>query len=287
MAKPRRKSPSPSKDAARSKTKSKPAAAASRKPAKPAPRKAAKPAARKPAKPAAKPKPKVTAKVKTSGASAKKAAASRQPQAPTSARPSAGAAGSLRHARPAPAAPPPPAQRSTYAEALGIYVRGIQALQARKYREAADLLRSVIARFPEEKELHERAALYVRVCERQIAEAPAPPETPEERVYAATVALNNGAVDRAITILGSVLEADRNHDQACYMLGVAYAIKGVFPAALQYLGRSIALNPENRGLAWKEPDLEVLRRTDEMLDLLAAAPEPEPAAKRPAKKRKK
>ncbi len=280
MAKLRRKSPSPSKNAARSKSKT--AGPAPRKAAKPTPRKAAKkPAARKAAQPAARPK----AKPKVKSAVSRPAAASRP--APAAPRPLAAGAGPLRRARPAPAAPPAPVQRSTYAEALGVYVRGIQALQARRYREAAELLRAVIARFPEEKELHERAALYVRVCERQIAEAPAPPDTPEERVYAATVALNNGAVDRAIAILGSVLEADRNHDQACYMLGVAYAIKGVFPAALQYLGRSIALNPENRGLAWKEPDLEVLRRSDEMLELLSAAPEPQPTAKRPAKKRKK
>lgn len=287
MAKPRRKSPSPSKGRTPSKASPK-AASRSSKPARPAARKAAKPAAKasasrgKAATPAARPK----AGAKTAGKATPKAA--RKP-AGVGSGPSAGAPGAGGRPRPVPSPPPPPPQRSTYAEALGVYVRGIQALQARKYREAADLLRSVITRFPEEKELHERATLYVRVCERQIAEAPAQPESAEDRVYAATLALNNGAVDRAISILSSVIADDDEHDQACYMLGVAYAIRGTFPAALQHLARSMALNPENRALARKEPDLEALRRTEEMRALLAAAPAPLPAKDRRAavKKRRK
>ncbi len=284
MAKPRRKSLSLSKSSARSTARPKAAVSRSGKASKPAARKGAKPSAK--AKPAARPRvTKAAARPKAQKGTGRPKAAAKVPVAVS--RTPAGAAGAVRGPRPAQAATPPP-QRSTYAEALGVYVRGIQALQARKYREAADLLRSVISRFPEEKELHERATLYVRVCERQIAETPAHLETAEDRVYAATVALNNGAVDRAISLLLSVVASDDSHDQAAYMLGVAYAIRGQFPAALQYLGRSMALNPENRALARKEPDLEALRRTDEMRALLSATPAQLPARdKRPARKRRK
>ena len=253
MAKPRRKS-TPSRKPAPQKAKAKPAPQKAKKPAKPQPSKKPAPAAK------------------------KKGAAPVQPST---------RGGRTRPA--APARPPEPPRRSTYVDALAAYERGIQALQARKYKEAADILRSVIAQYPEEKELHERATLYIRFCERQIAAAPPPAETPEDRVYAATVAINNGAVDEAVSLLTAALAQDPENDHATYMLGVAYALKGDAAAALQHLARSMALNPENRDLARKEPDLEALRRTDEMRDMLASPPAPLPRKEKdpaPAKRKR-
>jgi predicted Zn-dependent protease len=175
-----------------------------------------------------------------------------------------------------PPPPPQPVRRSTYAEAVALYQRGIEALQAHRYHDAADLLNAVVARYPEEKELHERAFLYLRVCERQIAATPSKLESLEERTFAATLAINNGTPDQAIAILTTLIAEDPENDQATYMLGVANAIKGRPDVALQYLSRAMALNPENRSAAYKDPDLEQLRRTEDMRLLLASPPAPLP-----------
>jgi len=106
-----------------------------------------------------------------------------------------------------------------------LYERGLHALQAKRYREAAETLKRVIAEFPEEIELHERAQLYIRVCERQLA-PPMPRQDAEEQVYAATLALNAGTVDRAVSLLTVALQRQADNDAAEYMLGVALAIKG-------------------------------------------------------------
>jgi tetratricopeptide (TPR) repeat protein len=172
--------------------------------------------------------------------------------------------------------PQPPVRRSTYAEAVALYQRGVEALQAHRFRDAEELLQSVIARFPDEKELHERAFLYLRVCERQIAATPSRPETHEERTFAATLAINNGSPDHAIAILSTVIAEDPENDQATYMLGVANALKGRTDIALLHLSRAMALNPENRDIARKDPDLEALRRTDDMRQLIASPPTPLP-----------
>jgi tetratricopeptide (TPR) repeat protein len=168
-------------------------------------------------------------------------------------------------------APAPPPRRSTYADAVLLYERGLQALQAKRYRDAADTLKRVIAEFPEEIELHERAQLYIRVCERQLAPLDATPKTPEEQVYAATLALNAGAVDRAIGLLNAALQQHADNDAAEYMLGVALATKGDRLGALQHLGRALELNPECRDALRKEPELEALRETEELQAMLAAA----------------
>lgn len=173
-----------------------------------------------------------------------------------------------------PPAPAPPPRRSTYADAVVLYERGVLALQAKRYQEAADTFRRVIAEFPEEIELHERSQLYIRVCERQIAPPDSTPATPEEQVYAATLAINAGALDRAVALLTSALQQDRENDAAEFMLGSALAAKGDQQGAVIHLLRAIDLNPDNRELLYKEPDLEALRQAPEVQAALAAPPPP-------------
>ena len=230
----------------------------------PAARSKAKPAVKKPAPKSVKP----TAKKSPAPRSAVKA---RKPLAPKSVKPAAPVAvRPLPKPKPkGPAAPPP--KRSTYADAVMLYERGLQALQHKRYREAADTLRRVIAEFPEEIELHERAQLYIRVCERQITPPDSTPKTPEEQVLAATLALNTGATDRAIALLNGLLQQQADNDAAEYMLGVALATKGDHQGALQHLARALELNPDSRDAMRKETELEALRDTGEFQAMLAAA----------------
>ena len=162
-------------------------------------------------------------------------------------------------------------RRSTYADAVVLYERGLQALQAKRYRDAAETLKRVIAEFPEEKELHERAELYIRVCARQLTPPDATPKTPEEQVYAATLAVNAGAFDRAIALLTAALQQKKDNDSAEYMFGVVLAMKGDQHGALAHFARAVELNPDSRELLRKEPELEALRQTDELKALLAAS----------------
>src|SRR5262249_20281259 len=89
----------------------------------------------------------------------------------------------VRPATPVPAPPSAaaPQRRSTYFEAVAIYERGLEALQRHEYRQATELLESVLRQYPEEKELHERVRLYLNICQRQAAQREASPQTVDER----------------------------------------------------------------------------------------------------------
>jgi outer membrane protein assembly factor BamD (BamD/ComL family) len=152
-----------------------------------------------------------------------------------------------------------PPRRSTYVEAVALYERGLQALQRHAYAEATDLLESVLRQYPEEKELHERVRLYLNICQRQAIQREAAPQTIDERLYAATLAINGGQYDQAIAHLRLVRDEDPDNDHAIYMLAVAHAQRQEHAEAVAHLERAIALNPENRALARNDPDLEPLR----------------------------
>jgi len=162
-------------------------------------------------------------------------------------------------ARPAPnPAQSAPQRRSTYFEAVALYERGVEMLQRHEYQQAAETLESVLRQYPEEKELHERVRLYLNICRRQAAPRESTPQTIEERLYAATLSINGGRYDEAITHLRLVRDEDPDNDHALYMLAVAHAQRGEVAEAIAHLERAIAMNPENRGLARTDPDLEPL-----------------------------
>ena len=163
----------------------------------------------------------------------------------------------------APPTPPPPqappVRKPTYHEAVAMYERGLQALQRRDFAASADALRLVIERYPDERELLERARLYLKVCERELEPKEPAPKTAGEWVYAATVALNAGDEGNGLLHLQRAIAADPRHDHAHYMMAVSMSRRGDISAALDHLRRAIAHNPENRSIARQDPELDSLR----------------------------
>jgi outer membrane protein assembly factor BamD (BamD/ComL family) len=170
---------------------------------------------------------------------------------------------------------------------VAVYERGLDALQRHAYDEAASLFESVLRQFPDEKELLERVRLYLNVCQRQSTPKQSTPETVDERLYAATLAINGGQYDQAIAHLRLVRDEDPDNDHALYMLAVAHAQRDEHAEAVAHLERAIALNPENRALARTDPDLEPLRDDDAFRAALEAPPSAprSSALKRPLKAR--
>ena len=150
-------------------------------------------------------------------------------------------------------------RQASHLAAVTLYERGLDALQRHDFSAASSQFEAVLGQYPEEKELHERVRLYLNICRRQATPPGADPQTLEERLYAATLAINGGRYDRAIANLRLVRDEDPDNDHALYMLAVAHAQRGEPAEALAHLERAIALNSENRAIAKADPDLDPLR----------------------------
>lgn len=177
-----------------------------------------------------------------------------------------------------------PTRRSTYAQAVALYEEAIQALQRHEFEQAADRLRLLVTGFPDERELCERSRTYLALCDRHLKPLTANPSNTSERLYAATLALNAGQPDQARVYLERILQDEPTHDQALYMLAVAYAAASQTADAIRYLRRAIEANPENRAMARTDPDLDALRRDAGVAALLdsviARTGDPRPARRR-------
>lgn len=163
-----------------------------------------------------------------------------------------------------------PVRRATYPEAVARYEQGVRALQEHRFHEAFETFHGVVTQYPEEKELADRARCYMTLCERQLNSVPEP-TTIEERLYAATLALNAGDSEKAMRHLGEIVTEDPDHDGALYMLAVVHAMKEEPASALSYLQRAIERNPENRALALQDGDLERLMQDESIRTAIEAA----------------
>lgn len=167
-----------------------------------------------------------------------------------------------------PPAEKPPPRRSTYVEAVGHYERGLELLQRHEFPAAAEAFRTVLDRYPEERELHDRVRLYLRVCARETEPPPPPPQTVEERVYRATVAINAGTLDEALEQLRLAHAQEPENDHVLYMLAMVSALRRRADETVAYLRRAVELNPENRALARQESDFDAVREYEPFRQLL-------------------
>lgn len=238
-------------------------------------KKAAKPAA----KSASKPKPKVQAKP------AKKAAA------PTKGKPAASktAAAPPRIFRQTPPPPPPPplaTPKPPAADAVLGFERGMAALQKHDYATAKSTFQGLLDNFPSEGFLTDRARVYLQLADRELQRRPSSSGSVEERLTAATAALNNNDDAEAGRLAESAFKDDRSADLAVYLMAIVAARQGRTEDALAHIKKAIEINPESRVQARQDEEFDILLDLDEFHTLTEAPPTPAPVQqlKKPLKK---
>ena len=127
---------------------------------------------------------------------------------------------------------------------------------------AATTFRTLLEQFPRENAILDRARVYLGLCERELVARPAAPRTAEERLTAATAALNNRDEALAERLAREVLADDPENDLALYLLAAVETRRGMTSQALQYLSQAVAISPEAGLQARHDPDFALLRGTD-------------------------
>lgn len=148
----------------------------------------------------------------------------------------------------------------------------MESMQRHEYADAATGFRTLLDRFPAERALLDRSRVYLDLCERELRKRPAAPRTIEERLTAATAALNNGDLGRAEGLVHSVLGDDPGQDLALYILAAIEARRGRPDAALGRLREAIALSPEAGAQARFDADFESLFANETFRALTEARP---------------
>src|SRR5262249_35971645 len=138
--------------------------------------------------------------------------------------------------------------------------RGVAALQKKKIDEAQRNFFDLIQKYPDEKELVDRARVYLAVCERQKNAARPSLVEPEDFYYAALLEKNGGNVSEAIE---HAKRAARKNGggKVDFLLACCYAQTGEVETAVEHLRKAIEEDQRNRILARHDRDFDPLRDT--------------------------
>src|SRR6476661_4794604 len=116
--------------------------------------------------------------------------------------------------------------------------RGIGALQKKRFDEAEKNLLDLILKYPDEKELVDRARVYLAVCERQKKAARPTLVEPEDLYYAAVLEKNRGNVSEAIEHLKRAAKKNGG-GRVDFLLACCYAQTGESVVSIQHLKKAI------------------------------------------------
>jgi len=153
-------------------------------------------------------------------------------------------------------------------EAVALFQAGMEALQAHRYEDAARHFEALRDGFPDEGALLDRTRVYLELCQRELARRQVDPRTLEDRLTAATMALNQDDDAQAEALAQSALDDSPDQDLALYLLAAVNARRGDHDAALTFLSRAFAARPDARAQARHDPDFEDLRHLDAFQALL-------------------
>ncbi|HKF43171.1 MAG TPA: tetratricopeptide repeat protein [Thermoanaerobaculia bacterium] len=147
--------------------------------------------------------------------------------------------------------------------------RGMAALQKRKFDEAERNFLDLIQKYGGERELVDRARVYLAVCERQKKSAGPALSEPEDFYYAALLEKNRGNVSEAIEHLKNAAKKNGG-GRVDFLLACCYALNGEAGTAVEHLRRAIEEDQRHRVLARHDKDFDPVRDSPEFQDLLSA-----------------
>jgi tetratricopeptide (TPR) repeat protein len=147
---------------------------------------------------------------------------------------------------------------------------GVAALQKKRVEEAERHFTELIQKYPEEKELADRARVYLAVCERQKRAAAADLSEPEDLYYAGLLAKNPGGGRRRDRAPEARRAEERRRQGGLPARLAAYAQNGERETAIEHLRRAIEEDQSNRILARHDSDFDPVRDTPEFQELLAS-----------------
>ncbi len=133
------------------------------------------------------------------------------------------------------------------------------------------MFENILARYPQEVEILARVHTYIQVCVQKLAQTQMLPRNAEELYDRGVFALNIGDFTMARTFFEKALRIKPDEPHLLYSMAATMLQTGSVDQALEYLKRSIQLQPRFRAQALNDSDFSELRENKQFLQLLGLA----------------
>ena len=156
-----------------------------------------------------------------------------------------------------------------FAGAVQAYEAAIKSMHAEQFEKATKTFLNLIAEYPDEPEIQERAKVLLHACEKKIHEKERTVLRSADDHYNVGIAdLNRRELVSAIEHLQHALKLTPKADHVLYALAAASALQGDRERALEHLKQSIHYRLENRFLAIRDTDFVALQEDPDFKQLV-------------------
>lgn len=143
---------------------------------------------------------------------------------------------------------------------------GLRYLQRQNYHRAREVFEKLIG--TARADVADRSRVLLKVCvDRLGAESP-PPRTAGDYHVLGVAELNARKLDSALEHLSKAGKLEPKSEEIRYALAAAHSLKGNADAAMEHLKAAIALRPQNRFQARRDPDFRSLAGDPRFLSLV-------------------
>jgi tetratricopeptide (TPR) repeat protein len=149
-------------------------------------------------------------------------------------------------------------KKDAYDKAFAAYGEAMKEFHKGKFDRAQELLKAFPEKFDTEKELVDRAKLYLELIKERGKKEAIPLKSADDHFYFGIFKINEGAYDEALKLFEKALEMKGDEGKIYYLMADAYILQGKTDEALEYLKRAFLKDKFYKILAQNETDFSSL-----------------------------
>ncbi|MFB0565634.1 MAG: tetratricopeptide repeat protein [Candidatus Aminicenantaceae bacterium] len=157
------------------------------------------------------------------------------------------------------------AKKSDYDKVLLAYSTAMKAFHKGEFQKAVELLKTFLEKYCTEKELVDRAHIYLSICNERLEETSIKLKTFNDYYQYSIYKINSGEYEEALKLLKKAQELNPQEGKIFYLLADVYCLMGDTDNCLEHLRKAIQIDKNFKILAQNERDFESLREDKKFL----------------------
>jgi tetratricopeptide (TPR) repeat protein len=149
-------------------------------------------------------------------------------------------------------------KKDEYEKALSAYSQAMKSFHKGDYKKADELLKAFLDKHGSERELIDRAQIYLNVCEARQSKEKIQLRTFDDFYQYGVFRTNHGDYEEALKLLGKAREMKPKEGKILYLMAGVYCLRGENEQCLEHLKKAIQLDKYFSILARNEKDFESL-----------------------------
>lgn len=151
-------------------------------------------------------------------------------------------------------------KKNDYQRALLAYNQAMKTFRKGEFVKAAELLKAFIEKHASEKELADRASIYLDICKERKRKEKVQLDTIDDYYQYSVFKINQGEYKEALKLLEKALQKKPKEGKIYYLMADAYCLMGKKQECLERLKKAIQADKFFSIMAQNEADFESLRK---------------------------